>query len=351
MKSIWKLGGATFVVIGIGLALGSCGRPEAPSAEPGYRVYVTNERSGDLSVIDGASRQVVSTIPLGKRPRGVRLGPDGQTLYIALTGSPIAGPGVDESKLPPPDKSADGIAVFDIASGKVRRIIKGVNNPEQLAVSKAGRLYAADEDAGKLIVLDIVSGAPVGAVPVGEEPEGVALTPDEKQVWVTSEGNSAVAAIDTTTLKVLATIPVGERPRNVVFSADGSRAFVAGEGNRVITVIDVAGLKVLNTTTLADATLKPMGLAVSGDGKTLYVSQGRGGQVLALDAETLAARGAAVTAGRPWGIALSPDSKLLFSAGGSSDDVAVTDTATMKVLAKIKTGAGPWTVVVVPGSK
>src|SRR4051812_15553115 len=190
--------------LALGLAMTACAKQQAvEAAAPGYRVYSTNERSGDLSVIDGATGQVISTIPLGKRPRGIRLGPDGQTLYIALTGSAIAGPGVDESKLPPPDKEADGIAVFDIPSGKVRRIIKGVNNPEQLAVSKNGRLYAADEDAGKLIVLDIVSGAPVGAVPVGEEPEGVAITPDEKQVWVTSEGSSAVVAVDAATLKVL----------------------------------------------------------------------------------------------------------------------------------------------------
>ena len=350
MSKFRKSAAAALAVVGLIIAMAACGKPDAVAPAATYRVYVSNERSGDLSVIDGASRRVLATIPLGKRPRGIRLGPDGQTLYIALTGSPIAGPGTDESKLPPPDKSADGIAVFDIASGKIRRIIKGVSNPEQLAVSKAGRLYAADEDAAKLIVLDINSGAPVGAVAVGEEPEGVALTPDEKQVWVTSEGNSAVVAIDTASLKVLATIPVGERPRNVVFSPDGRRAFVAGEADRVIKVIDTAALSVLKSVTLADASLKPMGLAVSGDGKVLYVSAGRGAQVLALDAETLAIRGVAPTGGRPWGVALSPDGKLLYSAGGSSDDVAVTDTATMQVLSRIKAGAGPWTIVVAPSA-
>ena len=348
---VQKVRFATLAVIGVGLLLASCAKREAaaPTA-PSYRVYATNERSGDLSVIDGASRQVLATIPLGKRPRGVRLGPDGQTLYIALTGSPIAGPGVDESKLPPPDKTADGIAVFDMASGKIRRIIKGVSNPEQLAVSKDGRLFAADEDAGKLIVLDIVSGAPVAAIPVGAEPEGVALTPDETQVWVTSEGASTVVAIDTKSLRVLGAVPVGERPRNVVFSPDGRRAFVAGEGDRVIKVIDTATRSVITSATLADASLRPMGMAVSGDGKTLYLSAGRGGQVLALDAETLGIKGTAPTGGRPWGIALSPDGKLLYSAGGSSDDVAVTDTATMQVLARIKAGAGPWTVVTAPAA-
>src|SRR5262249_59675575 len=62
--------------------------PSAPSvaatAPParGPRLFVTNERSGDLSVIDVGSRSVVTTVKLSKRPRGIRLSPDGALLYI-----------------------------------------------------------------------------------------------------------------------------------------------------------------------------------------------------------------------------------------------------------------------------
>src|SRR5271165_1240529 len=79
------------------------------SAQPGYRIYVTNEGSGDLTVIDGGTHRVTATWPLGKRPRGVIGAPDKLRLYVALSGSPLAGPGVDEKSLPPADKAADGI--------------------------------------------------------------------------------------------------------------------------------------------------------------------------------------------------------------------------------------------------
>ena len=69
-------------------------------------MYVTNERSGELSVVDVDSREVVATVELGKRPRGMQLSPDGRRLYVALSGSAIGGPHVDESALPPPDKAA-----------------------------------------------------------------------------------------------------------------------------------------------------------------------------------------------------------------------------------------------------
>ena len=65
---------------------------------PGPKLFVTNETSGDLSVIDVASQKVIATIPLGKRPRGVQVSPDGSKVYVALSGSPAAPPGVDETR-------------------------------------------------------------------------------------------------------------------------------------------------------------------------------------------------------------------------------------------------------------
>src|SRR6266478_1333901 len=72
--------------------------PEKPSDSSHFVIYVTNERSGNLSEIDSATLEVIATVPLGKRPRGIHASPDHHFLYIALRGSPIGGPGVDETK-------------------------------------------------------------------------------------------------------------------------------------------------------------------------------------------------------------------------------------------------------------
>jgi YVTN family beta-propeller protein len=74
---------------------------KATEPESAYRVYVTNETSGDLSIIDPARHEVIATVKLGKRPRGIHASPDRKTIYVALSGSPMAPPGVDESTLPP----------------------------------------------------------------------------------------------------------------------------------------------------------------------------------------------------------------------------------------------------------
>src|SRR5271163_2103240 len=104
-----------YVLIAVGLFATGCNSSKAPAPETPVqtapaetsepRIYVTNEVSGDLSVIDSGNYNLLANVPLGKRPRGIHPSPDHKTIYVALSGSPIAGPDVDESTLPPPDKS------------------------------------------------------------------------------------------------------------------------------------------------------------------------------------------------------------------------------------------------------
>src|SRR5215813_4475927 len=126
----------------------------APPRMPDVGLYVTNETSGDLTVIDAATLTPVTTIALGKRPRGIAASPDGSRVYVALSGSPNAGPGVDEKTLPPPDRTADGIGVVDLDQGKLVKVLTSGPDPEQVAVSHDGaHLYVANEDGAKVSVV------------------------------------------------------------------------------------------------------------------------------------------------------------------------------------------------------
>src|SRR5688500_16771303 len=147
-------------------------------AQEGYLVAVSNERSGDVSLIDGATREVVDTIRVGKRPRGIAASRDGKLLYVALSGSPIAGPpgkdGKEPENLPPPDRKADGIGVIDVANRKLLKIMPSGDDPEQFAISADGsKMYIANEDAAQVSVLDLASSAIRKTIKVEEEPEGV----------------------------------------------------------------------------------------------------------------------------------------------------------------------------------
>src|ERR1022692_3909304 len=97
-------------------------------AADGYQIFVSNEKSGDLTVISGGDFKVTATIPVGKRPRGIHASPDGKTVYIALSGTPIEPPpqldangnpilhknqNDDDNDKVQADKSADGIGLVD----------------------------------------------------------------------------------------------------------------------------------------------------------------------------------------------------------------------------------------------
>src|ERR1700729_703269 len=233
---------------GIAAFESSCSRPAAaPKAEKktaeessAFRIYVTNEVSGDMTVIDSATYQVIATVPLGKRPRGIHASPDRKTIYVALSGSPIAGPGVDESTLPPPDKSADGIGVFDVAQNKVVRIIKGGSDPENFDISKDGtQIYVSNEDEAAVSIVDIASGKVAKSLKLGAQPEGVKVTPDGKNVWVTSEETGTIAVLDPVAGKIIATFKVGHRPRSVAFMPDGLHAYVNAENDGTVVLVDV----------------------------------------------------------------------------------------------------------------
>jgi YVTN family beta-propeller protein len=318
-------------------------------------LYVSAEDGGEVLVIDADRGEVTAHIPVGKRPRGLRLSRDGKLLYVALSGSPRGGPGVDESKLPPPDRSADGIGVVDLASKKLLRTLPSGQDPEAFDLSLDEKtLFVSNEETAQISVVDLTSGKVRAKVAMGREPEGVSVRPDGKIVYVTSEGDNAVAAIDTGSFLLLGQIPVGARPRAIAFSADGGTGFVTCENGGVVTVFDTAKNVVTGSVTLAAQSEgaqrpRPMGAVLAPDGRTLYVSTGRAGSVATIDVGSRRVTREFEGVGkRPWGIAVSPDGKRVFTANGPSNDVSVIDAATGQVAKRIPAPGSPWGVVVAP---
>lgn len=325
---------------------------QSPAAQPRTeRVFVSNEDSGDISVIDVASSRVVASIPVGKRPRGLRLSADGKELYVALSGSPKGGPNVDETKLPPPDRSADGIGVVDVASQRLLRILSSGADPEAFDLV-GDRLVVSNEDTARASIVRVATGKVEASIPVGDEPEGVRTRPDGRVTYVTSEAANEVFVIDTATSAVLARMQVGKRPRAIVFTPDGARAYVTNELSPSVSVIDARSHRVEQTIPIASTSSespepRPMGATTSPSGERLYVTTGRGRALVEIDlrshrvTRTLYGVGA-----RPWGVGITGNGELLYVANGPSNDVAVVDVRSWRVMKRIAVGRSPWGIEV-----
>jgi YVTN family beta-propeller protein len=351
---------AAMLVIGAGAVAGGSALNAARSGDSaadatalGMRIFVTNEESGDLSVIDGATASVVATAPLGKRPRGIKVSPDRKSLFVALSGSPNAAPGVDRSSLPAPDRTADGIGEVDVETLRVKRIIHAGIDPEQLDVSADGtRLYVANEDTAQLTVVDVPSGHIVQTIRVGDEPEGVAIRPDGKVVYVTSEADGQVFAIDTATNTLLTKITVGHRPRSIAFLPDSTRAYVTLENEGAITVIDAVRHRFVGLVPLeppgAARKPRPMGIGVRPDGSSIYVTTGSFGSLFFFSPAANLPAGSLPVGERPWGVAISPDGRTAYTANGPSNDVSIVDLDRRELVKKLRVGKRPWGVAIKP---
>jgi len=315
-------------------------------------VYVSTEGGGDIAVVNPATTEIVARIPVGKRPRCIKVSRDGKLLYVALSGSPRPGPRGDKTKLPPADRSADGIGVIDLAQRKLVHVYAAGVDPVCFDFSSDEKtLYVSNGETAEMTVLDLASGAVRAKVPVGADAEGVTVRPDGKFVYVTSNTFAEVTMIDTATLAVAAQIPTGPRSRAIVFTKDGHTAFVTSEFDSV-TVVDVSANRPSGTILFdpgdrSSPDPRPMGAAFSPDGKELYVSCGHGGSVAVIDVATRKQIHLYERLGdRPWGIEVSRDGAHLYTANGPSGDMSIVNAATGRVESRVSVGRLPWGVAV-----
>jgi YVTN family beta-propeller protein len=342
------------LIFGAGLLAACEAAARTANPPPTARVYVSNEDGGSISVIDTRDDAVVATIDVGKRPRGLRVARDGATLYVALSGSPKAPPGVDPATLPPADRAADGIGVVDLESLRLVRVLDSGQDPESFDLVADDRaLVVSNEETAEVSIVELATGQVRVRVPVGGEPEGVTTHPDGDVVYVTSEEDHRVDVIDPVAGRRVASVPTGQRPRSIVFTADGARAYVTDELSASVTVIDARRHERVATIAVpregsGPTGPRPMGAALSRDGSRLYVTGGRGGAIAVIDVESnRVVRTIREVGSRPWGIGVAPDGRL-YTANGPGHDVSIVEPETGKVIGRIAVGRSPWGVAVHP---
>ncbi|MBK8254819.1 MAG: hypothetical protein IPK82_19435 [Polyangiaceae bacterium] len=100
--------------------------------------------------------------------------------------------------------------------------------PAQIAVV-GNRVLVTVRDPGKLVTFEISPDKNLvekGQVDLPADAFGMVVSPDEKNVLVTSAWSHAVTSVDVSSLKVNWTVDVAREPRGIDITPDGSRAYV-----------------------------------------------------------------------------------------------------------------------------
>src|ERR1700738_5187832 len=111
---------------GLVLAIGAASA--LTSAAHAYTAYVSNEKGNTITVIDTDKFEVLRTIKVGQRPRGIELTKDGKFVLVAV--------GED-----------DTIQMIDTATGEIAGTLPSGPDPEFFAQDTAGKfLYVSHEN-------------------------------------------------------------------------------------------------------------------------------------------------------------------------------------------------------------
>ena len=179
------------------------------------------------------------------------------------------------------------------ASASARRY-SGPTNSSPIAMSANGKwVWSVNPGADNVSVIYTKTNKVVATVKTGDEPQSVALDPNNRYAYVANAAAGTVTVIRITRarakrfragpLRRHGTIRTGAEPWNVVISPNGRRVFVANSGQDTITVIDAKSRrkKVIGHVNLQDSVcndpdrtrrFQPRGLAVTKSNKRLLVT-------------------------------------------------------------------------------
>jgi YVTN family beta-propeller protein len=201
--------------------------------------------------------------------------------------------------------------------------------------------------------IDAPYGEVVATVPVGMKPSGVAVSPNGDYVYVTNRLDDTVSVISKYTHEAITDwrettgqddrIKVGTAPIGVAVSPDGKYLYVANHHGNSVSVIDTSDGTVIDT--VKEVGRGPVGVAVSPNGDHVYVTNQLGGTVSVISKHTAFSTEEAPTweevtgpynrinvGTAPIGVAVSPGGDHVYVANRGDDTVSVIRTSDNSVV-------------------
>ncbi|HEY4109804.1 bifunctional YncE family protein/alkaline phosphatase family protein [Puia sp.] len=241
----------------------------------GKYVAVTNngQSTQTLQLIDVAAEKVMDTVVIPKSWLGLKFSADDKYLY--------ASGGNDNCILkyrvnPSPAPGGPGLVLMDsIALGK--------KWPEKISPAgldiddKRGLLYVVTKDNNSLYIADLATRSVIQRFDLGGEAYKCRLSRDRKELYITCWGCDKLLIFDTEKRSFSGEIKVGDNPNDLCLTKNNRWMFVADANDNAISVIDIRNRKVVETLNAAlYANALPgsttNALALSTDEKTLYVA-------------------------------------------------------------------------------
>jgi YVTN family beta-propeller protein len=284
------------------------------------QIYIAQESTANVLIVDGKTLQVTKRIPLSGSPNLVQLTPDGKKMYVAIN---LRWDVVSHFPALEAEPSG-GVDIIDVPSLTKTKTIAIPGGIHDMYVTPDGKF--------------VVAGANRNEVPICKC--GV------------SQPTNLTSVIDTKTDEIAWTFSMNPSasPMAISKKPDGStdKIYAENGGDNGFRVIDFDTHVVSSFNKLPDIPAAQQnrggshGIGITSDQKTLLVNSGRNSAVYAYSLPDLKLLGGAKLSGRGanW-LVVSPDDKTVYVANPETNNVSVVDIATLKETAVIPVGFAP----------
>ncbi len=236
------------------------------------RFYIANSHSDTISVFDGTGNSILATIPVGTYPIGIGINEKTNKVYVA-------------------NSHSDTVSVIDGATNVIINSIHVGSSPHYVAVNpETNTIYVVNELSNSISVIDGNSSTVTTTIPVGRLPEMAVVDPGPNLIYVANPGAnsivtnpypSTISVINGVTNQVVNTVTVGKTAVALAINTNTHKIYVTNEDDRTMSIVDGTTYAVVDTMPLS-LTL-PDFVAVNSVTNTIYVADASSNKLLVID--------------------------------------------------------------------
>lgn len=267
----------------------------APDGGTFYAAGGVNDRINVFTRTGGAWGQS-ATIPLGHANTGIglRVQPNAAGLGISADGSVLAVANMYNDSISVIDTATRTVRLeYDLRPYNTTPGAEGVPGgayPFTVALKGNGTAYVSSIRDREIVVVDLAgAGRLIRRIPVGGSPNSLILDRAQSRLFATLDNTDQVAIIDTASDAVVETIDTiappgllanatrytGAAPNNMALSPDERTLYVTNGGANSVAVIPLSGPAPHRVAGLAPTAWYPHSVSLSADGRTMYVVNGK----------------------------------------------------------------------------
>jgi len=238
--------------------------------------------------------------------------------------------------------SQDFISVIDTKSDSLIGNITSGKGTDGVAFSSlSGKGYIINYNSNDITVFNKKTNKKVSTVPAGAHPSNILITPDGRFALITHESQDGLWIMSTTDNEFISKIPaISGIPVNDTFN---NKIYISAIFSPFVFVLNASDLSLVKQIKTGG---KPLGVAISPDGKYAYVANYELNEVEKIDTEldSVVDKIPEIKNGR--GIAVSTDNRYVYVTNVNSNAVTVIDLTDNKISVVIPVGKMPTSICI-----